>query len=73
MITTDNLIKKLKKISRLDDLVALNHYIDYLLFRELDEKTELGQSLIMGLEAILNGKTYAITSSHDILKVADEL
>lgn len=73
MITTENIMKKVKRISRLDNLVALNHYIDYLLYRELDEKTELGQTLITGLEAILNGKTYTITSSQDILKVADEL
>lgn len=73
MITTENLMKKVEKISRLDDLVALNHYIDFLLYREQDETTELGQSLIKGLEAIVNGKTYLISSSHDILKVADEL
>jgi hypothetical protein len=73
MITTENLMEKVNKISRLDDLVALNHYIDYLLFRERDEKTELGQALVTGLEAVVNGKTYAISSSQDILKVANEL
>ena len=73
MITTEKLMKKVNKIKRLDDLVALNHYVDYLLFREQDEKTELGQTLITGLGAILKEKTYTITSSQDILKVADEL
>jgi|GEM_PF-2645911 hypothetical protein len=73
MITTKHIIDKVNKIKRFDDLVALNHYIDYLLFRELDEKTELGQALISGLEAIVNGQTYSISSSQDILKVADEL
>lgn len=66
-------MKKVNKIRRLDDLVALNHYIDFLLYREQDETTELGQSLIRGLEAIVNGTTYSISSSQDILKVADEL
>lgn len=56
MITTEKFMIKVNKIKRLDDLVALNHYIDYLLFRELDEKTQLGQTLITGLEAILDGK-----------------
>ncbi len=73
MVTTKHIIEKVNKIKRFDDLVALNHYIDYLLFRELDETTELGQALISGLEAIVNGQTYSITSSQDILKVADEL
>lgn len=73
MITNENLIKKVNKIRRFDDLVALNHYIDFLLYREQDEKTELGQSLIKGLEAIVNGKTYSINSSQEILKVADEI
>ena len=73
MITTEHLMKKVNKIRRLDDLVALNHYIDFLLYREQDERTELGQSLIRGLEAIVNGTTYSISSSQDILKVADEI
>ncbi len=73
MVTTKHIIEKVNKIKRFDDLVALNHYIDYLLFRELDETTELGRALISGLEAIVNGQTYSISSSQDILKVADEL
>lgn len=73
MISTESIIEKLYKIKRLDDLVALNHYLDYLLFRESNEKTELGQSIINGLENIIENQTYAITSSKDILKVADEL
>ncbi len=69
MITTENIKNKINEIKRLDDLVALNHYLDYLIFRESDEKTELGQSIINGLEDILNGKTYKIASSQEILKV----
>ena len=73
MITNNSVIKKINKIRQLDDLVALNHFVDYLIFREQDKKTELGQSLIKGLEDILYGKSYAIKSAQDILKIADEL
>ena len=73
MITSDNIKTKIDKLRRLDDIVALDHYVDYLIFRETDEKTELGQSIISGLKDIANGKTYSISSSQDVLKVADEL
>jgi len=73
MITSDNIKTKINKLKRLDDLVALNHYVDYLLFREEEEKTELGQSIISGLKDIVKGKTYSISSSQDVFKVADEL
>lgn len=73
MITSESVIKKIDRIKRLDDLVAINHYLDYLLYREQNTHTELGKSLIKGLEEILQGKTYTITSSKDILKVADGL
>ncbi len=73
MITSDSIKTKINRFTRLDDLVALNHYIDYLLFREKEEKTELGQSIISGLNEIVSGKTYSIKSSQEMLKVADEL
>ena len=73
MISTESIIKKLNKIKRIDDLVAINHYLDYLIYREKDKTTELGQSLIKGLDNIVNRKTYSINSSDDILKVADEI
>ena len=73
MINSDTIKIKINKLKRLDDLVALNHYVDYLLFRENEKQTELGQTMISGLKNIVNGKTYSINSSQDVLKVADEL
>jgi len=73
MLTQENIIEKVKQLRRLDDLVALNHYVDYLLLREKNEKTELGQALIKGLENVLAGRTYPITCAQDVLKVADEI
>ena len=73
MINAENIKIKINKLRRLDDLVALNQYVDYLLFREQETETEFGQAIISGLKDIVNGKTYSIGSSHDVLKVADEL
>ena len=73
MITAERIKTKINDLKRLDDLVALNHYVDYLLFRETEKKTELGQTIISGLKDIVSGKTYSISSSQDVLKVADEL
>ncbi len=73
MITTDIITKKIHKLKQIDDLVAINHYVDYLLYREQNDKTELGQTLINGLEEILEEKFYSISSSKDILEITDEL
>ena len=73
MITSASIQKKINKLKRLDDLVALNHFVDYLLSREREKKTELGQSIISGLKDIASGKTYSVKSSQDVLKVADEI
>ena len=73
MITSASIKTKINKLQRLDDLVALNHYVDYLLFREKEKKTEIGQSIISGLKDIAKGKTYSVKSSQDVLKVADEI
>lgn len=73
MISTDVIIEKVRGVKRLDDLVALNHYVDYLLFRESSSQTELGQAIINGLENILEDKTYSINSSSDVLRIADEI
>ena len=74
MITTEVIAEKVKKIKELGDLVALNNYVDYMIYKEQsNQKTELGQAIIRGLEDVLAGRTYKITCAEDVLKVADEV
>ena len=65
MITVETITKKVKKIEELDDLVALNSYVDYLIYKEQNhQKTELGQAIIRGLEDILAGRTQTIAPNN---------
>ena len=74
MITTQTIAEKVTQIRDLDDLVALNSYVDYMIYKEQsNEKTELGQAIIKGLEDVVAGRTYKITCAEDVLKVADEI
>ena len=74
MITVETIAEKVTQIRDLDDLVALDNYVDYMIYKEQsNEKTELGQAIIRGLEDILAGRTHKITCAEDVLKVADEV
>ena len=74
MITTQIVAKKVAQIRAPEDLVAVNSYVDYMIYKEQsNEKTELGQTIIKGLEDVVAGRTYKITCAEDVLKVADEI
>ena len=66
MITAETIAKKVKKIKGLDDVVALNNYVDFLIYKEQNNQTELGQAIIRGLEDVLAGRTYKITCAEDV-------
>jgi len=74
MITPQTIAEKVTQIRDLDDLVTLNSYVDYVIYKQQNnQKTELGQAIIRGLEDVATGKTQKITCAEDVLKVADEI
>ena len=74
MITPQTIAEKVAQIRAPEDLVAVNSYVDYVIYKEQsNEKTELGQTIIKGLEDVVAGRTYKITCAEDVLKVADEI
>ena len=71
MLTSQLVAEKVTQIRALDDLVALNSYVDYMIYKEQsNQKTELGQAIIKGLEDVLAGRTYKITCAEDVIKMA---
>ena len=71
MITTQIVAEKVAQIRTPDALVAVNSYVDYMIYKEQsNEKTELGQAIIKGLEDVVAGRTYKITCAEDVLEVA---
>ncbi|MDI6793378.1 MAG: hypothetical protein QME81_11015 [bacterium] len=72
ILITQTISQKVEKIKQIEDIVALNSYVDFLIYKEEHtQSTELGQDIIQGLKEVMEGKTYKITSAEDILKVPD--
>ncbi len=72
MLTTQTILQNVKRIKQIEDIVSLNSYVNFLLYKEgYNQQTELGQDIIQGLKEVVEGKTYKITSAKDVLRVAE--